>query len=93
MAFHEVDDLFGRIGLEVTDDVSEVGRFDDQVQVILQNDIAKQFKTSLALQISPEVKDDACGVRAREDRQPADDCAGNKVRVALLENSVASSRH
>ncbi len=88
-----IDDTSGRVGLEVADLLCKVSRTGDEVDVVLQDDIAVEHNSVLVLEEFPGIEQDLNRLRLSEDRQPAHNRAGEKVRKTGLSKLVAVASH
>ena len=87
------DQALGGVGLEGSHVLVQFRGAGDQVQVVLQNDVAVDTELALALEILPTVEQHRDGLRAGEDRQPVVDGHGEEVGGVVAEEAVAGAGH
>src|SRR3982751_6541429 len=75
LGFQVINDLPGSERLEISDLLGEVFRRCDEVQMILENDIAIEDQPLFVLQESPGIVDDLDCLRPCEDGEPTDNGA------------------
>ena len=75
-----VDYSSGCVRFESLDLLAQVICRRDEVQVVFQDDIAKQSQAPFILQETPRIKNDLNRFRTCEHRQPAGNGVGQKMR-------------
>ncbi len=78
--FEVINDPTRRMRLEVTDFFRQILGGRDEVDMVLEDDVAQEYHPILILEKLPGIEQDLNGFGPCEHRQPADDRAGQEVR-------------
>src|SRR5690348_14253379 len=93
VGFQKIDETPGSERLEITDLLGQILGRRNQVQMILQNDVAVENQAPLVVEKLPGIIEDLHGVRPREYREPADDGAGEEVGVVVFVGAITAACH
>lgn len=88
-----IDHSPGSVRLEIADFLRQVVGRSDEMHMVFQGDLAEQRHPLLLVQETPGIAQNIDRLRPREDREPADDGAGEEMRITLLAETVAATAH
>ena len=93
LAFKFRNDAVRGKRLEPCNLLRQVVRHGNPMQVVFHDHKTENAHCSFALQEAPRIQDDFRRPRLREERLPANDGAGEEVRVFLFKDAVATAAH
>ena len=86
----EVENATGCIRFEPLDDIGQIRCRRDQVQVVFQDDVTKEFEGIIYGEITPRIEYDVDRFGPGEDGEPAVDRAGHEVWLIGFDDAVAA---